>query len=87
MVIDLQTLYPNPAVEVVNLEFNTDTEGAMSIQIFNVAGQLQLDIPVNTNKGENRFSLDISTIASGTYYVKMVGSTVNEQPLQFVKVK
>jgi len=87
MLVDQQTLYPNPAIEVVNLEFNTDTEAAMSIQIFNATGQLQLDIPVNTNMGENRFSLDISTIAPGTYYVKMIGSTVNEQPLQFVKVK
>ena len=85
--INQQTLYPNPANEEVNLEFNIAAETPLSIQVFNVTGQLQLDITVDAYRGLNQLRLDISTLIPGTYYVKMVGATVNEQPLQFVKIK
>ncbi len=85
--INQQTLYPNPANEEVNLEFNIAAETPLSIQVFNVTGQLQLDIPVDAYRGLNQLRLDISTLIPGTYYLKMVGATVNEQPLQFVKIK
>ncbi len=86
MTIADQELYPNPAVETINLAFDADVEAALSIRVFNITGQLQLDIPVNTFSGVNQFTLDISTLTTGTYYVQLVGATVNEQPLQFVKI-
>ena len=86
MIISNQELYPNPAVEAIKLAFNTEVEGELSIRVFNITGQLQLDVPVSTFNGLNQFTLDISTLATGTYYVQMVGGTVNEQPLQFVKI-
>ena len=86
-IVKEQTLFPNPAVELLNLTFNTEVETALSIRVFNITGQIQMDIPVNTYRGLNQFTLDVSSLTNGTYFVEMVGATVNEQPIQFVKIK
>ena len=80
-------LYPNPARENVTVEFITETTGDISIQIFNVTGQLQIERAMNTRKGLNQLEIDIDQLPEGTYFLRMIGSSIDQQPLQFVKVK
>ncbi len=84
--IQAQALYPNPAVEVLNFSFETVAETALSVRVFDITGQLKLDIPVDAYRGVNQLTLDISNLTAGTYFVKMEGATINERPLQFVKI-
>jgi len=82
-----QMLYPNPASEYVTLEFITETTGDISIQIFNVTGQLQMVHEMTSQKGLNQLEIDVDTLPEGTYFLRMFGSTIDLQPIQFVKLQ
>jgi len=40
-----------------------------------------------TQKGLNQFNIDIDQIPEGTYFLRLIGSSIDQQPMQFVKVK
>jgi len=44
-----QMLYPNPTRENVTVEFTTEKTGDISIQVFNVTGQLQMEREMTTH--------------------------------------
>ena len=71
-----QMLYPNPARENVTLEFITETTGDISIQIFNVTGQLQIERAMNTRKGLNQLEIDVNQLPEGTYFLRLIGSSI-----------
>jgi len=81
-----QMLYPNPARESVTVEFMTEKEANISIQVYNVTGKLQLEQVIDVQKGVNQFQVDINQLPAGTYYLRMVGPSLDRQPIQFVKV-
>jgi hypothetical protein len=67
--------YPNPTEKNLVVEFNSNFEGLASIQIFNVYGKLIIDQKAEMHKGENKSNLDLLSVASGTYFIKL---TTNE---------
>jgi len=56
--------FPNPVREILNLEFSEDIS---SVTIYNLIGQKI----VNTNPNANTVKLDLSSLNSGTYIVKI----------------
>ena len=61
-------LYPNPANGVVNIDINGQTKGNISVQIFNVNGQLVYTQLYSIKKG---IKLNISSLNQGVYFVKV----------------
>lgn len=57
-------LYPNPAINEINFEFNGNKEG-VSIEIFNMTGQKVL-----TTKLVNKNKINVSALPSGVYILK-----------------
>lgn len=77
------SLLPNPTSDYVELNFGVELSPTAQIYIVDVKGQRQLQ-----QSGANLFqtTLDIQTLAQGTYYVK-VEDEVHELPvIQFKKV-
>ncbi|MGL2965502.1 T9SS type A sorting domain-containing protein [Flavobacterium sp. XGLA_31] len=73
-------LYPNPAVNILNIEANSSTK-IKSIIIYNVLGQV-----VNTiNNAENISSIDISNLIKGTYLIKLIRTDTGNSKMKFVK--
>ena len=70
-------LYPNPAKDILNIEFKNQTE-IKSVAIYNLIGQLVISVPNVTN------SIDVSSLASGTYFVK-INSEKGSANAKFVK--
>ena len=63
--LDNLKLYPNPASEVVNLEF--DAVSALDVSVFDIQGKLILRHNATTSPSK----LDVSGLESGLYFVKM----------------
>ena len=72
------SLYPNPATSQINLAW-TNSNKEYQVEIFNLLGQ-----KVMTSKALNNTSIDVSSLAVGTYFVRLSneGKTTT---LRFIK--
>ena len=62
-------VFPNPASQNVNVNYNLETSKACELFIYNGTGQLVKHISEpETVAGENKFRLNISDLSSGIYY-------------------
>jgi hypothetical protein len=64
------SFYPNPAKDVVNFSSTTTIE---NIAFYNVLGQEVLIKQINSKE----ITVDVSSLVSGTYIVKLNGNTQN----------
>lgn len=64
---------PNPFIEKVTLQFDSEVAGAMNVRIVNLAGQVVLQTSARVNKGYNNVSLSqLSSLTPGMYIVQMM---------------
>ena len=70
-------LYPNPASEIVYLNFNSDAEGASDLQILNTIGQMVKQYPVNIIKGQNFVQVPVKDIRPGMYILRINKGELN----------
>ncbi len=68
--VDLMNLFPNPANNILNIEFRSIQENT-SVQIIDMIGQVVFDMSEIDN---NKISLDISTLSNGIYFVQAIGN-------------
>ena len=72
------SLYPNPASQQINLAW-TNSNKEYQVEIFNVLGQKVL-----TSKALNKSSIDVSSLAVGTYFVRLTNEG-KATTLRFIK--
>lgn len=60
-------VYPNPAITQLNIEVNDLSNYPSRVELYDVLGQKVLEALPNRNK----FSLEVSDFAGGTYYLKI----------------
>ena len=80
---DKLNIYPNPANEVINVEFLAFNNEAYKIEIINTLGQVVLNQIATTNK----VALNINSFNSGVYFVNVYSAKgiVNSQKLIVIK--
>ncbi|MEX2596488.1 MAG: T9SS type A sorting domain-containing protein [Salibacteraceae bacterium] len=61
------SVYPNPALDVVNI--TTNDIGAGNIQLLDLSGRVIVEAPANA--GSNNHQIDVSNIAAGSYMVRI----------------
>jgi hypothetical protein len=70
------TVFPNPTSEIVNIEFDTPTEGEITLYLLDAQGKL-----VKTEKIESATSnkqINMQDLPSGLYYLRLMqGKLVN----------
>lgn len=76
-------VYPNPAFEMVNIDFELLQGGAVSFAIYDIQGKL-VDklLDYNCKKGANRVTFNIASLVKGNYLLKAVtadGQTATAQ--------
>ncbi len=66
------SLYPNPVVSKVNLNYTLPSEGKVNVKLFNSNGQLVKEV-MNTlqEKGSHLLSIDASDLSSGIYHYRL----------------
>ncbi len=65
------SIYPNPSVGEINLEFEVDVIGEMNITILSLDGNVQKEFNMNVQDSKG---LRIDDLANGTYYLKVINN-------------
>lgn len=68
---DILTMYPNPAKDKLNLQFNSSTEGGVNLNVIDMIGRTVLNSFRIGNKGMNNFELNTSDLNKGIYFVEV----------------
>lgn len=69
------TTYPNPATDVVTATFNLQETSAIQLQLIDMQGKTVMNQHYGTlPAGTQNIRLDVSSLSSGTYFVKLKGS-------------
>lgn len=63
-------IYPNPASTTVTIE-NIENKGEISIEVYNVYGQLIMDLKRDTYS-RKKINIDISELSSGVYIFRVI---------------
>ena len=78
------TLYPNPVADKATLIIGTTKPEQVQGRIIDNAGRVVKQQQWNITAGSNSFTVDVSSLASGVYFLELKGETVNEHK-QFIK--
>jgi 1,4-alpha-glucan branching enzyme len=73
-------LYPNPSREHVSLEFDLRENGLSAIVVYDTLGRRVTEVIVEGTSGRYRETLDVSTLPSGTYFVRIEGNGGTKSP-------
>ena len=68
-------VFPNPAGFDANLAFRSKVSGTSVVTVINQLGSIVLKRTIAINEGENVRKLDVSSLASGMYYIKIQNGT------------
>lgn len=71
-------LYPNPASTLLNVEFNSLTEGAVTMRMLDMTGRLQKLVETWAAEGENTFTISLENLPNGLYLFEIVQGDYRE---------
>lgn len=77
----LRSIVPNPASEMIQIDYTALKEERVQFKIFGGDGRLVLDQSIDLAEGQNILPFDISGLPAGVYYCMANGG----QGLQFIK--
>ncbi len=80
-------LFPNPAIDKVNVFLPSTIEGEADLVIYNAVGQLIKTIGINLEQGNNKLDLNIQELANGRYtlILRYQGLRLTQAPLLIQK--
>jgi photosystem II stability/assembly factor-like uncharacterized protein len=64
---DAISVYPNPAVDIVNLSINSTVVAEYTVRIIDITGKIVQESIIDCQVGRNTFTIDASNITSGSY--------------------
>lgn len=78
-------IFPNPAVNNVNVNFSSKIETSSTIKVYSLTGKLVLEMNnVNLTIGENNINLGIENLSNGTYIVQLSSDSISKTT-KFIK--
>ena len=83
-IFDNVSLFPNPATEKLNLQFDAIRAAHTEVIITDYLGRDVSSIPVKISRGRNSFMLPISNLSNGVYTLRLASETIFTT-MKFVK--
>ncbi len=86
--IDMESIlsiYPNPVLDILNVEIQVENNTRCSFEIYSVSGHLIHTQYANLNTGSNFIRLNTNELAQGTYIIKIENSSNHTMQRLFVK--
>ncbi len=77
-------VYPVPTVDVINVQFITNNDEPLTVQVVDVTGKVVGTQNFKANAGVNQITLDVAPYAAGNYFVSISNGT-NTIVEKFVK--
>jgi hypothetical protein len=68
---DQLNIYPNPANEIITLNYSLKKAGALNIRVFTMDGRMVDNRIVAGNTGENMIQMELKGLDSGTYVLEI----------------
>lgn len=68
-------IYPNPASELLNVEFVSSADEYIRITVSDVSGRVVLDERRTVSEGANKLNLNLTGLSGGAYLLNMQSST------------
>ncbi len=65
------SLYPNPVKESLNILYSSDMSENSTLQVTDQLGRVVIEKSQELNVGENKFAVDVHSLAKGIYFVSM----------------
>ena len=78
----LINIFPNPAVNTINLSVNAEAKGNVLLTIVNMHGQKILQKTRMVDKGINNFTEDVRNLLKATYIVSIKNIITGEETRQ-----
>ncbi|HEY1031021.1 MAG TPA: T9SS type A sorting domain-containing protein, partial [Flavipsychrobacter sp.] len=79
-------LYPNPAMQYIQLDFEIPEAQVLNYEIYDMQGKVvDRILSQRTKKGRNRIQFDIASLAAGNYILKATGDAGATVSRSFVK--
>lgn len=72
--IEGMVVYPNPAQDEISVKYNTLTAGTYQVSIVDMAGKTVQNHTIQSASGENVVLMDIYSLSSGKYNIKIQGA-------------
>jgi hypothetical protein len=63
--------YPNPAHDVLNVEFTSESDETAIVKMIDAAGRLIYTESFNATSGANRKSIQVADFAKGIYLIQV----------------
>ena len=76
--------YPNPVTTEANLSITVNKSQQVQGRIIDNAGRIIKQLQWNVLAGSTAFPVDVKALASGMYWLELIGATINERKV-FVK--
>ena len=77
------TVYPNPVRNIMSLRVNNDKSETVTVQVIDLLGKVLTQQQTQLNAGTNTLSLNVSSLASGSYVVVIKGES--QESRHFIK--
>lgn len=81
----LVQIYPNPTNNYLQVAYNNADAPKVFYQMFDATGRLVMENKLDILLGSGRFTLDVSRLAQGSYFLSMKGLNGAPETYQFVK--
>lgn len=75
----ISNIFPNPASSVINIEFETESNNILIIEVYNLPGKLILS--ETSGIARNNKTIDVSTFKSGTYILNVRSESLHGRKL------
>lgn len=76
---------PNPTTGLINVEFETDTDGSHQIKVIDLLGHIVFNHDVIAVKGLNSFNLNMSNIVNGVYNMQVFRNGMLVSNIKFIR--
>lgn len=79
-------IHPNPTPDFLNLQINSKESTKIVLKIVNVIGVEQHEQIIELEKGNNKTTLDVSTLPKGMYFTMIYKDNVLQESVKFEKL-
>ncbi|CAN5171996.1 hypothetical protein BH09BAC5_BH09BAC5_13470 [soil metagenome] len=79
-------IYPNPSSDILHVNLNSSMEINAELEITNTIGELILKKHAQFADNNSEVSIDISSLAKGIYFFRIVSSEGDSKAIKFIKL-
>jgi len=85
LVITIDGMFPNPATTTLNMMLSSPVKDKVTLTVTDLSGKHVIMRSLNVEMGSNTLPVNVSSLAGGTYIVRMISSTGDVSTGKFVK--